>query len=135
MPEPGPEPEPGEVVVGQAGDELALLLGRVELKPGGQQELPSGQPWRRIDQLRDVHPPDRQVQPPLAGDQANLEILQQLADGQHVASGPLGSGSRRRMQVMRSRGVHVHPVGGLGEDVAQDALDLLELLRAGDQRR
>ena len=72
------------MVVGQAGDELALALGRVELQPGGQQELASGQPWRRIDQLGDVHPPDRQMQSTLAGDQANLEILQQLADGQHV---------------------------------------------------
>ena len=63
-------------IEGSIKAERNTALGRVELQPRGEQQLPSGQPWSRVDQLGDVHPPDGQVQATLAGYQANLEILQ-----------------------------------------------------------
>ena len=83
MLEPGAEPEPGQVVVGQARQELPLLGFRVQLHPGGEQQLTTGQPRGRVQELGDVHPSHRQVQPAVSREQANVQIAQQVPDGQH----------------------------------------------------
>ena len=62
--------------------------------------------------------------PVLAGEQADVEVGEDVADGQHRRA-PAGGG----------RLVAPHPARGLLEHRPQDRLDLLELLGVGDQRR
>jgi hypothetical protein len=69
-----PEAEPGELVVRQPGDELALARGAVELHPRGQKQLGARQPRRRVKQLRDVHPPHPSIEARFAGQHGEIEF-------------------------------------------------------------
>jgi hypothetical protein len=84
------EAQPGQLVVGQSRHELPLALLRVQLQPGREQQLTARQPRRRVEQLRDVDPPDRQVQRRLACEQTNFELVQQFTNREH----PLGAAPR-----------------------------------------
>ena len=79
------EAEGRELVIGEARHELALALRRVELHPSGQQDLASRQPRRRIEQLGDVDPAHGKVETRLASQQADVQVRQQVTDGQHAA--------------------------------------------------
>ena len=81
--EAGAEPEPGQPVAGQPRDVLALRLGPFELQTGGQQQLAAGQPRRRIDDLGDVDPADGVVHARLARDEADLEVAEEVTEGEH----------------------------------------------------
>ena len=95
--EAGPHSEPGELVVGQPGDELALALCALQLHARGEQQLPARQPRRGVEQLGDVNPAHGRVRLRLAGQQAEVEVAQQLGQGQHrraVSSNGSASGPR-----------------------------------------
>jgi hypothetical protein len=81
--EAGAEPDAREPVVGERGDEVALALGGVERQPGREQELAARQPRGRVAQLGDVHPADGRVEVRLAGEDLDVEVAQDFADGQH----------------------------------------------------
>ena len=84
MVEAGAEPEAGQVMLGQPGDELALLLRRVELDAGGEDELASRQPRGWVDQLGDVHPADGGLGCLLACQQLQVDVLDEPLDCEHV---------------------------------------------------
>jgi hypothetical protein len=83
MGEPGAESQSRQLRIRQAPDELPLALGGVELQAGGQQQLAARQPRRRVEQLGDVDPANRQVEPRLAREHADIELAQQLTNSQH----------------------------------------------------
>ena len=87
MVEAGTEAEPGDLAIGDQADELALLLGCLQLDPGRQQQLPAGQPGRRIAQLGDVNPANLALgHRPRASRELQLELQDEAFDGQHAIS-------------------------------------------------
>ncbi len=83
MPEAGAEAEAGEAVLGEQGDELALAGCARELDPGGQQELLAGEPRGRVIELGDVNPADLPPRPARARRELELQVLDELTNGEH----------------------------------------------------
>jgi len=81
--EAGAEPEPGEVVIGEAADEGALLGGALELDARREDELTAGEPGGRVLELGDVHPANRALAGALASGQFEPELVEQALDAQH----------------------------------------------------
>ena len=81
--EPGPEPEAGEVVIGEQGDELALLGRRLERDPRRQHQLAAGEPRGRVLELGDVDPPHRGRCPGHPGGQVKAQLVEKALDGEH----------------------------------------------------
>jgi hypothetical protein len=72
--EPRPQPHPGEAVLREQADELALGLGGLELEAGGEQQLPARQPRRRVLDLGDMHPADLPSGRALAGGELQVQL-------------------------------------------------------------
>jgi hypothetical protein len=81
--EAGPQSEAGQAVAGEPADVLALDLFALELEAGRQQQLAAGQPRRGVDDLGDVHPPDGAVDARLSRQQPDVEVAQEVTQGQH----------------------------------------------------
>ena len=81
--EAGAEAEAGQPVAGEPRDVLALGVGALELEAGGQQQLAARQPRRRIDDLGDVDPADRAVDARLTRHEPDVEVAQEITQGQH----------------------------------------------------
>jgi hypothetical protein len=79
-----PDPEGGQVGLGQLLDVGGLAPGAAaHAPPGGQQDLAAAQEPGRVLELGHVRPADRPVQPVGARDQPQAELL----DGQQVGNG------------------------------------------------
>jgi hypothetical protein len=110
--EAGAEAEARQSMVGQRGDVLALALRAVEGDAGGEQKLATGQPRRGVDELGDVHPAHRHVEVALAGQQGDVDVGEDLPDGQHrlmrggtsAASPPRGRAAARPRSPRTARG-------------------------------
>ena len=81
--EPGAEPEAREVVRRQVLHERALAARIGQVHPGGEQQLAAREPRGRVVELGDVHPSDGAVEPLLAGDEADVEVADQVAQREH----------------------------------------------------
>ena len=77
------EPEAGQPVAREPRDVLALGVGALELEARGQQQLAARQPRRGVDDLGDVHPADRAVDARLSRHQPDVEVAQEITQGQH----------------------------------------------------
>src|ERR1019366_270727 len=82
--EAGAEPEAGQVVLDQLADVGPMQVLDEQLHPGAEQQLAAREPWRRILELRYVHPADRRSRRALAGDELELERADQIFDRQHA---------------------------------------------------
>ena len=128
---PSPTPEGGQLGPGQLLDVGGLALGAAaHAEAGGEQHLPAAQEPGRVHELGHVRPADRPVQPALARDQPQAELV----DGQQVGNGG-GHGSPFCAETYNSvpgnwTGGHypractadsLRPSGGPGESVGGEA--------------
>ncbi len=82
--EPEPDAERGQLGPGELLDVGGLGLGAAaHAEAGGEQHLPAAQEPGRVHELGHVRPADRPVQPALARDQPQAELV----DGQQVGNG------------------------------------------------
>ena len=103
MAEAGAEAEPGEVVVGEAADEVALLGSAVSKRDaGGQHQLAAGEPRRRVLELGDVDPAHRRLgRARPRGHELEAEFVEQALDRQHCRSPTCGCASTPRSRTSR----------------------------------
>ncbi len=85
MGEADAEAEAGEVVLDEPAHVGALSVLVQQRHARAEQQFAAGEPRRRIDELRDVHPADRGSGPALAGRQLELERADEILDRQHRA--------------------------------------------------
>jgi len=81
--EAGAEAKPGEVVVGEQLDEGPLLGGAAQGDTRGQHQLAAGEPRGRVLQLGNVNPAHRRFGRLGAGDELEVELVEQALDGKH----------------------------------------------------